>query len=117
MLDNSYLSVLNVMTGGTFDDSGNTVADSIEESELIKCNIKILNRKEIFDNNNQMIFITETVVYCDLKKLLILQSNLDLINQIYICDINKNNKKKYLVYRYDVQTITNSIKLMIEEKK
>jgi len=117
MLDNSYLSVLTVLTGGTFDASGNTIPDSIEETDLIKCNVKYDSRKKYFDSNNQMFSITEIVCYCDLKCLLKLQSNIDLINQIFIYDINKSNKKKYVVYRYDVQTLTNSIKILIEEKK
>ena len=117
MLDNSYLSILTISGSTGFDSSGNTILDTTIESELIRCNVKYDSRKKYFDNNNQMFSITEISAYCDLKKLLKLHPILDEINQIFIYDITKSNKKKYIVYRYDIQTLTNSIKLLIEEKK
>lgn len=117
MLDNSYLSILTISGSTGVDASGNTILDTTIESDMIRCNVKYDSRKKYFDINNQMFSITEISCYCDLKRLLKLHPVLDEINQIYIYDINKSNKKKYLVYRYDVQTLTNSIKMLIEEKK
>lgn len=117
MLENSYLTILNVLTGGTFDASGNTIMDSIEESDMIPSNIKFDKIRNYININNQITTFTEITVYCNLKQLLKLQPDLSLINQIYIYDKLKSNKKKYIVYRYDVQTLTNTIKMILEEKK
>ena len=119
MLDNSYLSILTISGSTGFDASGNTVLDTTIESELIRCNVRYAKSANELSsiNKNQMITITNITVYCDLRRLLKIHPILDEINQIFIYDITKSNKKKYVVYRYDIQTLTNSIKMLIEEKK